>query len=59
MFVGGSQITHCFQLVETCMQKLQMRPGGDALVFQAGYHPRKRTFKTHPKHIFSSYKNRH
>ena len=26
--------------------------GGGALVFQAGYHPRKRTFKTHPKHIF-------
>ena len=26
------------------------------LVFQAGYHPRKRTFKTHPKHIFSGMK---
>ena len=26
-----------------------------AHVFQAGYHPRKRTFKTHPKHVFSRY----
>ena len=32
--------------------------GGGALVFQAGYHPRKRTFKTHPKHIFFRYKIR-
>ena len=33
-------------------------PGGGALVFQAGYHPRKRTFKTHPKHVFFMYENR-
>ena len=34
----------------------QLRPGeGGALVFQAGYHPRKRTFKTHPQHIFFRY----
>ena len=32
--------------------------GGAALVFQAGYHPRKRTFKTHPKHVFFRYENR-
>ena len=30
-------------------------PGGP-LVFQAGYHPRKRTFKTSPKHIFQVWK---
>ena len=29
-----------------------------SLVFQAGYHPCKRTFKTHPKHIFFWYENR-
>ena len=29
---------------------------GGALAFQAGYHPRKRTFKTHPKHVFSGMK---
>ena len=29
--------------------------GGKALVFQTGYHPRKRTFKTHPKRVFSRY----
>ena len=28
-----------------------------ALVIQVGYHPRKRTFKTHPKHIFFRYEN--
>ena len=33
------------------------RPGGP-LVFQVGYHPRKRTFKTHPKHVFFRYENR-
>ena len=32
--------------------------GGGGLVCQAGYHPRKRTFKTHPKHIFFRYENR-
>ena len=32
-------------------------PGGP-LVFQAGYHPRKRIFKTHPKHVFFRYENR-
>ena len=31
---------------------------GGALVFQAGYHPRKRIFKTHPKHVFFRYENR-
>ena len=31
-------------------------PGGP-LVFQTGYHPRKRTFKTHPKHVFFRYEN--
>ena len=31
--------------------------GGGALVIQVGYHPRKRTFKTHPKHIFFRYEN--
>ena len=29
--------------------------GGNTLVFQAGYHTCKRTFKTHPKHVFSRY----
>ena len=28
---------------------------GGARVIQAGYHPRKRSFRTHPKHIFSRY----
>ena len=32
--------------------------GGGPLVFQTGYHPRKRTFKTHPKHVFFRYENR-
>ena len=32
--------------------------GVGALVFQAGYHPRKRTFKTHRKHVFFRYENR-
>ena len=31
---------------------------GLSLVFGAGYHPHKRTFKTHPKHIFFRYENR-
>ena len=31
---------------------------GGALVFQAGYHPCKRTFKTYPKHIFFRCENR-
>ena len=31
---------------------------GGALVFQAGYRPRKRTFKTHPKHALFRYENR-
>ena len=33
-------------------------PGEGALVFQAGYHPCKRTFKIHPKHIFFRYEDR-
>ena len=28
--------------------RVKCRGGGEPLVFQAGYHPRKRTFKTHP-----------
>ena len=32
--------------------------GGGALVFQVGYHPRKKNFWTHPKHIFSRHQNR-
>ena len=28
------------------------------LVFQAGYHPCKKVFITHPKHVFSRYENR-
>ena len=35
----------------------KVHAGGRALVFQAGYHPRKRTFKTHPKHVFYRYEN--
>ena len=35
-----------------------MIPSVGALVFQAGYHPRKRTFKTRPKHIFFRYENK-
>ena len=38
-------------------QKSVRNPGGP-LVFQVGYHPRKRTFKTHPKHTFCRYENR-
>ena len=34
-----------------------MVPGGP-LVFQAGYHLRKRIFKTHPKQVFFRYENR-
>ena len=34
------------------------QPGGGTLVFQVGYHPRKRTFKTHLKQVFFGYKNR-
>ena len=29
-----------------------------AIVCQAGYHPRKKTFKTHCKHVFFRYENR-
>ena len=39
------------------VSKIVSTPGG-ALVCQAGYYPRKRTFKTYPKHVFFSYKNR-
>ena len=47
-----------FQLVRGSIVQNQLfdkdfiSPGGGALVFQSGYHPRKRTFKAHPKHIF-------
>ena len=33
--------------------------GGGALVFQVGYHPRTKSFKTHPKHIFPGIKIDH
>ena len=36
----------------------QQQVGGGTLVYQAGYYPRKRTFKTHPKHVFFRYENR-
>ena len=49
------------ELLNQCMleavELLVMIPGGP-LVFQTGYHPRKRTFKTHPKHVFFKYENR-
>ena len=33
--------------------KFRIMPGGGgALVFEGGYHPRKTTFKKHPKHVF-------
>ena len=28
---------------------------GERLVFWGGYHPHKKTFKTHPEHVFSKY----
>ena len=37
---------------------IQQVSGGGGLICQAGYHPRKRTFKTHPKHMFFRYENR-
>ena len=40
------------------IMKRCMGPGGGAFVFQTGYHPRKRTFKTHPKYVFFRYENR-
>ena len=48
-----TQSEHVLHLNGTCFS-----PGGGSLVFQAGYHPRKRTFKTHPKHLFFRYENR-
>ena len=41
-----------------CVAKMYIIPGGGGFVFQAGYHPHKRTFKTHPKHVFFRYENR-
>ena len=43
--------------LNVCKTKLLnwLWPGG-ALVFGGGYHPRKRTFKTHPKQVFPSMK---
>ena len=32
--------------------------GGGAIVFQAGYHPHKRTYKTDPKHVFFRFEKR-
>ena len=37
---------------------VMLNRGGGGFVFHAGYHPRKRTFKTHPKHVFFRYENR-
>ena len=45
----------CFYLYFSNQENLT--PGGP-LVFQVGYHPRKRTFRTHPKHVFFRYENR-
>ena len=42
----GKRIDHLF---------VYFWPGGP-LVSEVGYHPRKRTFKTHPKHVFSGMK---
>ena len=36
----------------------QQQVGGGTLVCQAGYHLHKRTFKTHPKHVFFRDENR-
>ena len=33
-----------------------IQPGLGGTCIQAGYYPRKSTFKTHPKHIFSGMK---
>ena len=43
------------QLPYLTVLNLGVSRGGGALVFQVGYHPRKRTFKAHPKHIFFRY----
>ena len=40
------------------MVKITQQQVGGTLVCQAGYHPRKRTFKTHPKHVFFRYQKR-
>ena len=44
-------------MVKITQQDRQQQVGG-TLVRQAGYHPRKRTFKTHPKHVLFRYENR-
>ena len=46
------------EVKEFCFNKVITIPGGGALVSEVGYHPHKRTFKTHPKHIFFRYENR-
>ena len=47
------------QSLKRSNHEMREKPGGGgALVFQAGYHPRKRTFKTHPKYVFFRYENR-
>ena len=57
-------IKKCWIYQPKFIQKFHLRAtqqfpgGGGALVFQAGYHPRKRTFRTHPKHVFFMYENR-
>ena len=48
---GGNIPRNCV-LWEIAKRIYRESTGGGALVFQAGYHPLKRTFKTHPKHGF-------
>ena len=47
-----------FPLINNNEEQIFYTPLGGPLVFQAGYHPRKRTFKAHPKHVFFRYENR-
>ena len=44
--------------IESTLVSVPLLARGGGLVFQAGYHSRKRTFKTHPMHVFSRYENR-
>ena len=59
---------HCWHLLRfgdrrqhVCVRPYQLSlslpGGGGGLVFQGGYHPRKKGFKTHPKHVFFRYEN--
>ena len=47
-----------WQVSELVLESRRYGLPGGPLVFQVGYHPRKRTFKTHPKHVFFMYENR-